>query len=175
MIKLKMNRKQGSESFDQGEPEVTVGSALELLCRFELAFGCIVIEAGKDKLHVRTYVLNCIDDVIFTGPANEIKYMVDACFIHKLITTKNKDLIVDKCVLHANGSPLLLTATGPNPNEILSGIPYSKIAALISVMNEKATDAIIKRLKCEKDEDFYAFLTMYLEDESALELLDLKE
>jgi hypothetical protein len=54
MITIKSTRTRGTESFDLNERQTSVGSALQSLCRYELAFGGQLIDANKTlspKLH----------------------------------------------------------------------------------------------------------------------------
>lgn len=164
MITIKSTRQRGTESFDLSKRQVSVSSALESLCRYELAFGGQLIDANKTCLKIKTIVFNCIDETTFTGSENEMQTLIDATFAHYELTKRNIDTIIKNTIQNSHGLPLFITASGPVPNDILSGMSFSKIAAITAVtLDENDVLLIDKILKAyPKDEDLYAFLDLWM-------------
>jgi hypothetical protein len=103
-----------------------------------------------------------------------MKVLLDASYSYFVLAEKNIDTVLENTMLSSKGSPLLLTASGPNPNEILSGMPFSKIAAILAVtIDENDSSLIDKVLKAyPKDDDLYAFLDLWISNKKdALSLL----
>jgi len=175
MIAIKSTRQRGSEFFDLSDRQVSVGSALQSLCRYELAFGGQLLEANKTLIKTRTVVFNCIDETIFSGSEKEMKILLDAAYAHAILTQKNINSILANVVLNSNGSPLLMTASGPHPNELLSGIPLSRIAAAIAAVTVDNSDSSLVDkilITYTKDDDLYTFIDLWLSNkEEALDLL----
>ncbi|MBV5347868.1 hypothetical protein JZU46_06615, partial [bacterium] len=82
MIRTSNLRFKDGETFDLGTKEETVEKAFESLILYEFGYGGKIDYVAPTRIACLTNIMGCIDTTFFSGPADEMKLLVEAATIH---------------------------------------------------------------------------------------------
>lgn len=149
MISKHSTRDKGrGETYDFGTAKIDLKEALISLIKFELAYGGQITDCTETRVAVRTRVLNCIDDTVFTGTAKEMEPLVRAAaywlFVVDGIKKEHESGIMPNELDHlmeiTKGIPLLIHMS----HGIILGHPRAKATA--AMLFNPTTEEQVKKL-----------------------------
>lgn len=116
MIKNTAERNNGGYKCDPTTRDQTINQALESLIIYELGYGGYQSVIEPTRIVVITRIMNCVDQTTFTGTAEEMSLLVEACVLHAQTNVLNgvnvpeslKDHAIDQVMVFTKGVPLLI-------------------------------------------------------------------
>ena len=161
MITISSVRDKDHETFKAIERTENIVGALQSLLRFELGFGGTIVSATETQIVTKTIVFACIDVTTFTGPVDEMQFLIEGTAVYATLAHKNISSDIDLLLKNTGGVPLFMTSCGPHLPEILTGRRYSSIAAALIITKDVEKT---KELLQYNDNDLYAALGLLYDD-----------